>query len=73
MLFKKDPSTKAMNTLFLLLISLSAFCQTYTITGSVKDTANVPIPFANVFTAKGQSTLTNENGEFVLKVSSLPT
>ena len=73
MLFKIDPSNKPMKTLFLLFFSLSAFCQTYTITGSIKDTANVPIPFANVFTAKGQGTLTNENGEFVLKVSSLPT
>ena len=61
-----------MRFFFFLFLSFSSFCQTYTLTGSVKDTSNMPIPLANVFTAQGAGILTNENGEFVLKVSSLP-
>lgn len=38
----------------------------------VKDTLNKPIPFVNIFTPSGEGTLTNENGEFNLKVKMLP-
>ncbi|MCP1384933.1 carboxypeptidase-like regulatory domain-containing protein [Runella salmonicolor] len=61
-----------MKLFFLILLPASVFCQTYTLTGSVKDTANTPIPLVNIFTSIGEGTLTNENGEFVLKVSALP-
>ncbi len=61
-----------MKLFFLLLLPFSVFCQTYTLTESVKDTANSPVPLANIFTSTGEGTLTNENGEFILKVNAFP-
>lgn len=61
-----------MKFFFLILLPFSIFCQTHTLTGSVKDTSNLPIPFVNIFTTTGEGTLTNEKGEFVLKVNTLP-
>lgn len=61
-----------MKFFFVILFPFYAFCQTYTLTGSVKDTSNYPIPLVNISTPNGEGTLTNENGDFILKINTLP-
>jgi len=53
--------------LFLLLISQFTFAQ---ITGTVRDSNDLPLPYVNIYTEDGtQGTTTNEDGDFVLRLS----
>jgi CarboxypepD_reg-like domain len=61
-----------MKTVFLLLLSLSVFAQTYTVSGTVKDSTQKPVSMVSVFVKNGEGTVTNDEGAFVLRVSKLP-
>jgi len=59
--------------LFLLLFGLTIFAQQKTISGVVTDTAQEPIPGANVMVKEtGEGATTDFDGKFMIKVKKLP-
>ncbi len=62
-----------MKTILLLFFSFSAFSQIYIISGVIKDSTQKPVPMVNVFVKNGEGTVTNDDGEFVLRVTKIPT
>lgn len=58
---------------FLLICPTLLFSQTLTVSGIVKDSMNKPIEMASIYSSDGRfGTITNENGEFELKLEKLP-
>ncbi|TAG40404.1 MAG: hypothetical protein EAZ32_06620 [Cytophagia bacterium] len=63
---------KNLLTTIFSIYSFLGFCQDYTLSGIVRNSNQEPVEMVGVFTKTGQGTLTNELGEFTLKVSTLP-
>ena len=63
---------KIQQVLLMIMISFTSKCQLINVNGIVLDNMGVGIPFVNIYTLDGgRSTISNENGEFELRVEKI--